>query len=351
MTHYSRILVPEDMPILDALAVITRESSQAVVVVDQAGRLRGVMTDGDVRRGLLRGSQLHDPVHTVMNGRPRSLSVNARGFAREIMRRAAVQQIPIVDESGRVVDVEFLESPGIDPSHAIVVLMAGGMGTRLRPLTENLPKPMIQVGGRPVIETIVSRLVEQGFTRFVVTLNYMGNVIRDYFGDGHQLGAEISYTVERKRMGTAGALSLLPERPEGSLVVMNSDVLTAVDLRSLLAFHHDNRALGTMCVRDYTLQIPYGVVDADQTSFRGIIEKPSQTFHVNAGIYALEASVLDMIPSDEYFEMTTLFERIRDQGDAAAVFPIHEYWLDIGKHDDLERARTEWPGLERRRAA
>lgn len=342
-TDLSNILVPPEISILQAIKAIDAGSIQIAVVVDEAGKLLGTVTDGDIRRGLLRGVSLEQPVRLVMNGRPQTLDQNySREAAVDLMHRLALHQLPVVDADGKVLGIEIFDDL-VRPadSDAWVVLMAGGLGTRLMPLTENLPKPMIPVGGRPLIETIIRNFETQGFRNIYLSVNYKSEVIRDHFGDGRDFGVSIEYLVEDRRLGTAGALSLLPKRPPGRVIVMNGDLLTSVNFRHLLEFHAEQRALATMCVREYAIQVPYGVVETDGLRLKAVIEKPTQKFFVNAGVYALEPEVFDLIPKDEFFDMPQLFDRIVANGGASAVFPIHEYWLDIGRIDDLERARGD----------
>ena len=338
------VLVSPEASVLDAVGTIDRGGMQIALVVDGNGRLQGTVTDGDVRRGVLRGVKLDEPVSTVMNAGAVSVPANeGRGAAFGLMRAHAIHQIPVVDDAGRVVGLEWIDElfqpPGDD---TWVVLMAGGLGERLRPLTEAVPKPMIPIGGRPLLETIVRNFQAQGYRRLFLSVNYMSAMIRDHFGDGSQFGVRIEYVEEPSRMGTAGALGLLPERPSGPILVMNGDLLTSVNCHSLMRFHHDHDAKATMCVREYTSQVPYGVLEIDGHRLVGIVEKPVKSFFVNAGVYVIAPEVLDLIPKDSPFDMPQLFEAVIAQGDEAVVFPIREYWLDIGHLDDLEQARLEY---------
>lgn len=338
------VLVSPESSVLDAVGTIDRGGMQIALVVDGNGRLKGTVTDGDVRRGVLRGIKLDEPVSTVMNADAVSVPANeGRGAAFGLMRAHAIHQIPVVDDAGRVVGLEWIDElfqpPGDD---TWVVLMAGGLGERLRPLTEAVPKPMVPIGGRPLLETIVRNFQAQGYRRLFLSVNYMSAMIRDHFGDGSQFGVRIEYVEEPSRMGTAGALGLLPERPSGPILVMNGDLLTSVNCHALMRFHHDHDAKATMCAREYTSQIPYGVLEIDGHRLVEIVEKPVKSFFVNAGVYVIAPEVLDLIPKDRPFDMPQLFEAVIRQGDEAVVFPIREYWLDIGRLDDLEQARLEY---------
>jgi NDP-sugar pyrophosphorylase family protein len=223
-----------------------------------------------------------------------------------------------------------------------VVLMAGGLGSRLRPLTDECPKPMLRVGNKPLLETIIETFIEQGFRRFFISVNYMADTIKEYFGDGSRWGAEIQYLEETSRLGTAGALSLLPEKPQAPLLVMNGDLLTKINFRQLLDFHREHHAQGTMCVREYEFQVPYGVVKMDHHRITGFEEKPIQRYFVNAGIYVLEPQALQHIPHGVFFDMPSLFQTLMADRQEAVVFPIREYWLDIGHMADYDRANGEF---------
>lgn len=344
MMSLEKVLIAPDATILDAIRQLDANGLQIVLVAAADRLLLGTITDGDIRRGFLRGVTLDAPVTAVMNGAPWTITREEIGEAAiTLMRRMAIRQVPVVDAEDRVVGLEILDH--LIKSHddeTWVVLMLGGLGTRLRPLTETVPKPMIPVGGRPLAETIVRNFVAQGFRRFYFSVNYKAEVFREYFGDGSRFDARIEYLEETQRLGTAGALSLLPARPKEALIVMNGDLLTTVNFAQLVGFHKDHDSLATMAVREYSYQIPYGVVQSDGSSLTAIVEKPKQSCFVNAGIYTLSPAALDLIPDNQFFDMPQLFDRIMEQGGQASVFPIREYWLDIGRLEDLERAQTEF---------
>jgi NDP-sugar pyrophosphorylase family protein len=225
----------------------------------------------------------------------------------------------------------------------MAVIMAGGRGTRLGALTDECPKPMLRVGGRPILETIILNLREYDVGQVYVAVNYRAEMIEDYFGDGSKLGLSIDYLRERERLGTAGALGMLPARPKDSFVVMNGDVLTKVNVTQLLEFHRNSRAAATMCVRQHDFQVPFGVVAVDGNQVMGIDEKPVRRDFVNAGLYALEPSVLDSVGPGQYLDMTTLLNSLIAAGNRAVAFPVSEYWLDVGRHADFERANGDFP--------
>lgn len=338
------ILVGPDATILQALEAINNGARQIALVVDEEQRLVGSVTDGDIRRGLLRGIGLDQPVSLVMTTQPATvLGSGGWSGALELMRRLSIHQVPVVDVDGRVIGLECLDEVVKTPQQDTwVVLMVGGLGTRLRPLTETVPKPMLPIGGKPLLETILRTLIGQGYRRFFFSVNYKSEVFQDYFGDGTRFGARIEYLVENKRLGTAGALGLLPERPDGPVIVMNGDLLTALNFQQLLAFHCENQAMATMCTREYKHQVPYGVVQIDGADLRGIVEKPVHSYFINAGIYVINPEVLDIIPRDQFFDMPQLFDKVLGNDQKIVVYPIREYWLDIGQLEDLKRAQSEF---------
>ncbi|GAB4175189.1 MAG: nucleotidyltransferase family protein [Thalassobaculales bacterium] len=348
MQDIAAILIGPQARVLDAIERIDRSTTQIVLVVDDERRLLGTLTDGDVRRALLAGREVSAlTVGELMNRTPRSAR---QGESREALiarlREFGLHQLPILDEAGRVVDLMTIDTLlRRDWLPNQVVLMAGGLGTRLRPLTDALPKPLLPVGGRPLLETIVTSLAGQGFQRFVISLNYRGEMIRAHFGDGSRFGVEISYLVEPRRMGTAGCLSLLREPPREPFLVMNGDILTSVNFRHLLQFHVDSRALATMAVTEQAIQIPYGVTTVEDGRLTGIVEKPVQRVYVNAGVYVLEPALLSRIRADAPHDMPELFQSVIAEGGHCAAFPIREYWRDIGTPPDLERAESEFPDV------
>ncbi len=256
--------------------------------------------------------------------------------------------MPVLDADGRLVDLATVEDLfGVTPKDTRIVLMAGGLGKRLRPLTETVPKPMLPVGGKPLLEQIIGVFADQGYSRISISVNYRADMVRDHFGNGSALGVEIDYIEEEKAMGTAGALSLLNQKPDAPFVVMNGDLLVALQFSELLAFHADKGATGTMVVRDYEDQVPYGVVRSDDGLMTGIEEKPVERFFVNGGIYVLSPQALDHLTPGEPLDMPDLLTRITGTGGKVGVFPLRDYWRDIGRIDDLEAARSEFDSVFR----
>ena len=337
-------LIGPDKTVRDAIETIQGGGSQICLVIDKDGRLLGTVTDGDVRRGLLKGLRLEDPVKKVMHKEPRVIeSETDQTEALAIMKRETLRQIPKVDADGLVqglYHIDDFETVG-EMRENWVVLMAGGLGSRLQPLTEDKPKPLLSVGDKPILETILESFMEQNFRKFYISVNYKADAIKAHFADGGKWNAEIRYLEEETRLGTAGALDLIPERPELPLLVMNGDLLTRVNFQDLLDYHRDQKAQATMCVREYDFQVPFGVVEIEDHHILSIDEKPVHRFFVNAGIYVLEPGLIDLIPKGEYFDMTDLFARAIEEGQETQAFPIHEYWIDVGRIDDLDRANHD----------
>ena len=328
----------------DAIRVIDVGDVQIALVIDGNRRLIGTITDGDIRRALLRGEALDTPVEKIMFRSFRALPASAtEDEALALMRRETLHQIPALDEQGRVVRLFLLEEL-IKPKRRAnpVVIMAGGEGKRLRPLTQDCPKPMLRVGGKPLLEIILEQCIDAGFQHFYLSVNYLKNQIQYHFGDGARWHVSIDYLEETQPLGTGGALSLLPQKPTEPLLVLNGDVLTRVDYGRLLRFHNEHEAAATLCVREHTTQIPYGVVRMDDLHVLTLEEKPVLSHYVNAGIYLLDPALIDLVPQDRFFDMPTLLEKAMQHQHRVSAFPIHEYWLDVGHPETLARAHGEW---------
>lgn len=337
-------MIPPSTSISETLKIIDEGSLQIALVVNKQNKLLGTVTDGDVRRGILKGISLDQPVHLVMNPKPVTVSptINSKTLL-TLMKTKKLQQLPVVDDNGCVIDLKHLTAMMHSPRRDnIAVIMAGGLGTRLRPLTDNCPKPLLKIGNKPILQTILESLIEHGFNRFYFSVNYKSKMIEDYFQDGSNWGVEINYIHEDKKMGTAGSLGLLPEKPEKPFLVMNGDILTKINFQHLLHYHENLKTDATMCVREYEFQVPYGVVNVDKHRLLSIDEKPINRFFVSAGIYIFEPDVLKIIPENSYFDMPELFRTLLNQKKEISIFPIREYWLDIGRIDDFERANGEF---------
>lgn len=344
MSQWKQVLVSPETTILDSIGIIDRGALQIALIVDKDNRLLGTVTDGDVRRGLLRGVHLNDTISQIMNADPIvAHTQDARETVLAIMKLKRIHHMPVLDSQERVVGIEMLDRLlQTQDRDNWVVIMAGGLGSRLRPLTDDCPKPLLMVGSKPLLETIIDSFVEHGFRKFYLCVNYKAEMIKDYFGDGSRFGIQIRYIHENKRMGTAGALTLIEDKPIQPLVVMNGDLLTKVNFQHLLDFHVDHHAQATMCVREHNYQIPYGVVNIDKHRLLAVEEKPQQSCFVNAGIYVFDPDVLDLIPRDTFFDMPDVFQKLISLNCETAVFPIREYWIDIGRRDDFDRANGDY---------
>jgi dTDP-glucose pyrophosphorylase len=341
MKAWRELLIAPTLTIRDAIARINSGNVGIVLVTDEEDYMLGTVTDGDVRRGLLRGLALTDRVDEVMNKSPTTASNrDDRAAILSLMKRKLFHQIPLVDERGRLVGLETIDEllqPG--RRETPVVLLAGGLGLRLRPLTDEVPKPMLRIGDKPILESILDSFVEYGFCKFHFAVNYKADIIERHFGDGSKWGVEISYLREVERLGTVGPLSLLPELPVEPVMVMNADILTRVNFSQLLDYHRSNQAVATVCVREHRHTVPYGVVSMSGESLLvGIEEKPVHRSMVSAGIYVIEPSALRDLPKGAHCDMPTFLQQLIGREQRVIGFPIHEFWLDIGRLEDLERA-------------
>lgn len=342
---WNNVLIRPDDSIRDALEIINNEALRVALVVDSSQHLVGLVTDGDIRRGLLKNLTLADPVSLVMNLSPMTaLAGTQRELLVQLMEKKGTLAIPLLDAEGKVVGLETLYDVLHRPKYQNpVFLMAGGFGTRLRPLTDKCPKPMLKIGNKPILEIVIRSFIKAGFINFYISTHYMPELIRTHFGDGSEFGVNITYVHEESPLGTGGALGLLPkDLPEGlPLIMMNGDVLTKVDFQRLLDFHVTHDADATMCVREYDYQIPYGVINGEGNKITSMVEKPIQRFFVNAGIYVVSPRVIQSVPEKYRIDMPTLLERHMQEREKVLMFPIHEYWLDIGRMDDFNRAQVD----------
>ncbi|MBV1952186.1 MAG: nucleotidyltransferase family protein [Cycloclasticus sp.] len=333
--------------IKEALEIIDSGAMKIALVLDENEKLLGTVSDGDIRRGLLKGLNLKTRVDQILHKNPVVCNVN--DSKDDILKLAVdkkIYQIPIVDNAGLLIgidEVDQLLRPA-DYSNN-VVLMVGGLGARLGELTKERPKPLLNVGNKPLLETIINNFSKHGFRNIIMSVNYKAQMIEDYFGDGSCFGVCIKYIHEKKRMGTAGALSLMRDMLTGPFFVMNGDLLTSVNFEHMLDYHLNSQAIATMGVREYDFQVPYGVLSLDGHKILGIDEKPVHKFFVNGGVYILEEAALELVPDDTFFDMPALFQKVIAIDHLAASFPIREYWLDIGHKEDLKNAQNDFDSL------
>jgi len=344
MKSVDKIKLKPSSSIKEAMIAIDDGAMKIAVVVDDENRLVGILTDGDIRRGLIDGLELSSSIETIIQKDPIVCSINDSKetiLAKSLGKK--IYHMPVLDLNLKLVGIEDIDSL-LESKNRVnkVVLMVGGLGSRLRPLTENTPKPMLKVGNKPILETIINNFKQYGFVDIVLSVNYKADIVKSYFGDGSDFGVSIEYIHENKRMGTAGALSLMRDKFDEPFFVMNGDLLTNVNFEHFLNFHNDNTSIATMAVREYEYQVPFGVVNQDNGEITSIVEKPTQRYYVNAGIYILNPEVIEMIEDDVFYDMPTLFDDLISNNKAPVSFPVHEYWMDIGQINELKQARDEY---------
>lgn len=342
----SSIVLGEHASIMDAIATIDKTDARIALIVDKTGKLIGSVTDGDVRRGLLRGETVQSPVKNIMHNSPHALPVNTpRERILGMMESAGIRQIPLLTETGNIAGIVtyeellgFIHAPRPNP----VIIMAGGKGKRLLPITTDIPKPMVTVGNKPILEWIIKRFQHQGFQEFHLAVNYLGHMIEQYFGDGERFSCNINYIREKEFLGTAGALSLLSGTPKHPLVVTNGDILASVDFGDVVDFHTSSGAMATVCARAHQVEVPYGVLQVKDGLLASIIEKPVYEDLISAGMYVLAPEVLASIPKGTSTDMPTVLTNLIKNKCKVAVYTLHEEWMDIGRHDDLEQAKKQF---------
>ena len=341
--NWRRTLLGADASVQRAIRSLDESSLQIVIVVSPDGTLVGTITDGDIRRGLLRGLDLSSPVTSIVRRGPLVVPPEIpRDTVLQLMQANAFNAIPVVDGARQVVGLHLLNellAPGRRSN--LMVVMAGGKGSRLHPRTENCPKPLLPVGGKPMLEHILDRAKAEGFQRFVLAVHYLGHMIEEYFGDGSRWQVQIDYLRERSPLGTAGAIGPLDPRPDAPFLVSNGDVLTGIHYAELLDFHCRHGAVATMAVRLHEWQHPFGVVRTKGVDIVGFEEKPISRSHINAGVYVLAPEALEALAPSEHCDMPTLFSRLHEGGARTIVYPMHEPWIDAGDAEDLERAQAD----------
>lgn len=343
MMSWEHTLVQESQNLREVLTVIDRSGRQMALVIDGEQRLMGTLSDGDIRRWLIKGGTIDDLAGPVCNRAPRTASAGiGRAGLRKMLQDHGVHHMPVVDENRHVVGLVGLEDLLVFPERPeTVVIMAGGLGSRMGALTRDTPKPMLPIDERPVLQIIIEQFRRQGFRRFSIAVNYLAECIVDHFGNGSAFDVEIDYLREEKRLGTAGALGLIAQRPDHPFVVTNGDVLMNEYFGDILDEHRSHAADITVMVRDYEMQVPYGVVEEHEGRAASIIEKPVHNFKVNAGVYCLSPAVLGLVPENSFFDMPELFNAAVAANLRARIQRINGYWIDIGRISDYERAKVE----------
>ncbi len=347
MKSIDKIRLKSSSTVREAMIAIDDGAMKIAVVVDEDGKLVGILTDGDIRRGLIDGMTLSNSIEKIIQTNPIVCFVN--DSKEDILAKSLgkkIYHVPVLDANNRVVGIEDIDTLLASQTKVNkVVLMVGGLGSRLRPLTEETPKPMLKVGNKPILETIINNFKQYGFKDIILSVNYKADIVKEYFGDGKKFGVNIEYIHEEKRMGTAGALSLMRGKFDEPFFVMNGDLLTNVNFEHFLNFHKENGSHATMAVREYEYQVPFGVINQEEGRITSIIEKPMQRFYVNAGIYILNPEVINMIEDNTFYDMPTLFDDLIKSNKAPISFPVHEYWLDIGQMNELKQARDEYASV------
>lgn len=337
--RFAQLVIAQRASIREAMQAIQANGREVVLVRDETGRIVGLVSDGDIRRGLLAGLTLEAGAAEVMTRDFFTVSPgDDRAAVLDIMKAHLFEHVPVLDGERRLVAVHFLRDLiGATSKPNVAVVMAGGKGTRLRPVTETIPKPMVEVAGRPMLERIVLHLVGHGVRKIYLAVNFKAEVIEAHFGDGSAFGCRIEYLRESAPLGTGGALSLLPQRPQHPFLVMNADLVTRADLSAMLDAHAASGCTATVGAGPYAMQLPFGAIEEKAGRLVSLVEKPRVEFLVNRGIYVLEPAALDHVPAGVEFPMTALFERLLEAGRPVAVFNFDDSWIDVAAPEDLRR--------------
>ena len=339
---WKKSVANQSATIRDAFEILNRAGLRIVLVIDSDGVLLGTVSDGDIRRGLLNGLNLESSIKSVLNSNSVVVtSDRPRWQILELMSTYKVQQIPVVDSTHRLIDLHLYEDFTVENKRAnTVVIMAGGRGARLYPKTENCPKPLLQISGKPILEHVINRAKAQGFSRFVICIHYLGHMIEEYFGDGERFGIRIEYLREETPLGTAGGLGSLVTSPGVPFIVTNGDVITDISYGQLIDFHLQQNSMATMAVRKFDLVNPFGVVKLAGNQIIGFEEKPVVSSMVNAGVYALNPEALNYLLKDTHSDMPQLFQQLQEADHSISAYPIFEGWMDLGSPEDLMAAES-----------
>lgn len=346
VSDINEYLVPPSITIEQAIKRLDELPIKLLLVVRRlSGKclLLGTVTDGDIRRALLKYHPLSSSIEGVMNKEPKSLLPDDSSLmAKGLMQQYGIHAVPVVNEQGQILDL-IKKSPQAKKRDNAVFLMAGGFGTRLRPLTNDCPKPMLKVGDKPILETIMEQFISRGFHNFYISTHYLNEQIEGHFGNGSKYGVNIDYIHEDIPLGTAGAIGLLPnDIKEKSIILMNGDLLTNMMFDEFLDYHLNEVSSISVGVKEYSFQVPFGVIDHSGNEISGIVEKPIHKEFINAGVYCITPEVMSSVKQGEYLDMPTLIQNALAEKNKVAMFPIHEYWLDIGRYSDYEKAQSEY---------
>lgn len=337
----NRLVLKNETKFNDAIKLLDLNGNGVLPVVDKDGKLLGLITDGDIRKAILNN---HLDLEHIINKNPYKLNIDSSkaqivSYLKKVHRR----HLPLVDDKNKFIKIFTLDEIEFNFKSNWVVIMAGGLGTRLGELTKDTPKPMLKVGAKPMIEHIIDMFVSHGFTKFMLSVNYKAEVIKEYFKDGSKFGIEVKYLEEKKRLGTGGALSLIDVEFDEPFFVTNGDVLSSLDYEELLSYHKEQNAMATMCIRKDSYQIPYGVIEVDEANnIKAMKEKPKKEFFINTGIYVLNPEVLNYVPKDEFFDLPSLFDVLKRENKSTKAFEITDYWIDMGKPSDYEKIKEKY---------
>ena len=339
MSDLSKYIVKHNASIKFSIGIIDANAAQVALIVNDDNKLAGIITDGDIRRAILSNHTLDDPVSSIMTKCPITLPNGAtHSDALKVMRESLVHHIPVINDDRSLVDLFVLDDLIKKQSiNNTVVIMAGGKGERLGSLTKNCPKPMLEVNGKPILEIILEKCIDAGFNNFSFSVNYLKEKIIDYFEAGQKWGVIISYLEEKEPLGTCGSLTLLPNNLTDDILVLNGDILTDLDYGRLMTYHQKSRNAITICTRSHRVRIPFAVMTTSGVKLERFVEKPMYEFQVNAGVYILNPSLIEKIPS-KFYNMTDLVDDLLDSKSDVGVFPIHENWKDIGNPIDFKEA-------------
>ena len=337
-------VLPETSTVEQVILNLEQTALRAVLICSATGEFIGLVTDGDIRRAFINGFNLESSVAMIMNSD--AIIVPPGATSQEvstIMEVHKIEHLPIVDGKRRLTGV-YTSGARVQqlPLPNRVVIMAGGQGMRLRPLTEDRPKPMIEIGGKPILEHIVTRFRKQGFSEFTISINYLGASIKSHFGDGSKLGVSIDYIEEDKPLGTAGSLRGLTKTNDLPFIVTNGDVISEIAYDELIDFHLEQKAVATMAIRPFQIQNPFGVIETNGITIIGIHEKPTYRTHINTGVYVFDPKVIQLLPKSEFCQIPELFDHLRNEGHRTIAFHLQDDWIDVGNVEDLARAEKKF---------
>lgn len=338
----SMCFIKPDSLVSDAILSLEHTSKQICLVVSDTNQLVGIITDGDIRRGLLEGHTVKSSVNKIMKTKPIVVSEDTtKEDAFKLMKVNLIRHMPVVNDKNQIVNIHMIDNiMAVEKKNNFMVIMAGGFGKRLAPYTDDRPKPMLLVDGKPMLEHIINKAIADGFSNFIISVFYLSEVIKDYFGDGSSWGINIQYIKEKNPLGTAGALSIIDPVPELPIIVTNGDVISKIRYADILDFHMKKKGHATMAIRSHEWQNPFGVVNTQGINIESFDEKPVYKSNINAGIYVLDSKVLDLLKKDEVCDMPNLFKRAKSMGFSTIAFPMHEYWVDVGRPEDLSKLNT-----------